>query len=203
MHIIEKLHRDDENHEVFVVCEGHKYRITTVDCGRLGLEEGVSLSDDAFEELSEAEARLACIQKAFVHLSYGDMSKKRLIEKLSRAFDKALCRETADLLEERGYLNDARLAERYAENYYEVRSYGPMRIKQELYAKGFSLDVIEQTLEPYRSMDHREKIAELLEQKFSRESLSDMAVKKKAVAWLNRCGYSWSDVSDVLNDYYQ
>lgn len=203
MHIIERVFRDDENHEAFVVCEGHKYRITTVDCGRLGIEEGVSLSDEMLEELTEAESRLACVQKAFVHLSYGDMSKKRLIEKLARVFDKTLCRETADLLEERGYINDTRLAERYAENYYEIRSYGPMRIKQELYAKGFSLDLIEQTLEPYRNMDHRDKIAELLEQKFSRENLADVSVKKKAVAWLNRQGYSWSDVSDVLNDYYE
>ncbi len=201
MHIIEKLFRDDENHEVFVVCEGHKFRITTVDCDRLGLEEGADVSDDKLLELTDAESRLACIQKSFVHLSYGDMSKKRLIEKLSRSFDKALCRETADLLEERGYLDDMRLAERYAENYYEIRSYGPMRIKQELYAKGFTPDVIEQALAPYHQMDHREKIAELLEKKYSRESLSDLSVKKKAVAWLNRNGYAWSDVSDVLNQY--
>ena len=201
MHVIDQVLRDDERHEVLLLCEGQKYRITTADCDQLGLEEGSALSDDELVKLSDADARLACIQKAFVHLSYGDVSKKRLVEKLSRAFDKALCHDVADLLEERGYLDDLRLAERYAENYYEIRSYGPTRIKQELFSKGFKSDVIEQALEPYQKMDHRNKIAELLQTKYSHESLQDYAIKKKAVAWLNRYGFAWSDISDVLNRY--
>ena len=100
-----------------------------------------------------------------------------------------------------GYLDDFRLAQRYTESYYDIRSYGPLRIKQELYGKGFSLDVIEQVLEPFYSMDHREKIEDLLQTKFSKNDLSDISIKKKAVAWLNRSGYTWSDVSDVLNQY--
>ena len=201
MYPIDKILRDDSRHEVLVVCGGHKYRITTADCDLLRLEEGMSLSDEEVNHIAEAENRLACIQKAFSLLSYGDMSKKRMTEKLCRHFEKSLCIEVADLLEERGYLNDFRLAQRYAENYYEIRSYGPMRLKQELFVKGFSHDVIEQTLEPYYQMDHRDKILDLLQSKFSREDLSDITAKKKAVAWLNRNGYTWSDISDVLNQF--
>jgi SOS response regulatory protein OraA/RecX len=50
-------------------------------------------------------------------------------------------------------------------------------------------------------MDHREKVTELLQQKFRGASFDDPAVKKKASAWLNRQGYGWSDISDVFNDY--
>lgn len=199
MHTIEKILRDDDRHETLVFCEGHQYRITIVDCNRLSLEEGINLSDESLEELCKCEMRLACIQKAFTHLSYGDMSKKRLTEKLRRSFDKELSAEIADLLEERGYLDDFRLAQRYADSYYEIRSYGPMRIKQELYGKGFSADVIERVMEHYHGLDHREKIAELLHTKYTPECLDNPDVKRKAVAWLNRLGYSWSDVSDVLN----
>lgn len=202
MYVVEKLLRNEEQHEAFVYCAGQRFRITLVDCERLAIEEGATLTEEIYEQLVAAEARLACIQKAFSFLSYGDLSKKRLIEKLRRKFDKALCEQTADLLEERGYLNDLQLAKRYADNYYEIRSYGPMRIKQELYGKGFCADVIEQALEPYISDDHREKILELLEKKFSREALADTTVRRKASAWLNRNGYSWSEISDAMNELY-
>lgn len=194
---VERVDRSDERHEAFVYCAG-RHRITISDCDRLGLEAGAILDEDGFALLLEAEQRLACVQKALSLLEYGDLSKRRMIEKLRMKFSPELAAETADLLEERGYLNDSALAKRYAENYYEVRAYGPMRIKQELYRKGFSMDVIEEALESYRTEDHREKITQLLLGKYSSEQLSDPAVRQKANAWLSRQGYSWSEISDVL-----
>lgn len=212
MYIVERLFRDEEKHEALVDCrpEGiatdaakpERFRITLADCDLLGLEAGVTLSEEAYEQLCGAQDRLACVQKAFVYLSYGDLSRKRLIEKLRRTFPPELCEQTADRLEERGYLDDLRLAERYAESYYEIRSYGPMRIRQELYGKGFSREVIEQVMEPYSELDHREKIAELLEKRFPRETLSDPAVRRKATDWLRRHGYGWSEISDVLREEF-
>ncbi|MBQ2254482.1 MAG: RecX family transcriptional regulator [Clostridia bacterium] len=201
MLVLEKLLRDEERKEATAYCGGNRFRITLYDCNRLELEQGMDVSDELLEQLEQADARLSCIQKGFTHLSYGDLSKKKLYEKLRRHYEPALCRETVDLFEERGYLNDLALAERYADNYYSLRSYGPMRIKQELYGKGFTPEVIDTVLEPYRSMDHREKVTELLQQKFRGASFDDPAVKKKASAWLNRQGYGWSDISDVFNDY--
>lgn len=198
MYPVERVLRDEEKHEALVTCASRRFRITLVDCDLLGIEPGAVLSEEIYAQLLDAEARLACVQKAFSFLSYGDLSRRRLVEKLRRTFPPALCEETAALLEERGYLDDARLAARYAESYYEIRSYGPARIKQELYGKGFSAEVIEQALEPYLALDHREKIEELLEKKFPAASLSDPAVRRKASDWLRRNGYDWSEISDAL-----
>ena len=204
MYIVERLFRDEEKHEALVDCKPEqggkpeRFRVTLADCDLLGLEVGVTLSEALYAELCSAQDRLACVQKAFVFLSYGDLSRKKLIEKLRRTFPPELCAQTADRLEERGYLNDLRLAERYAESYYEIRSYGPMRIRQELYGKGFSREVIEQVMEPYQELDHREKIAALLEKKYPRETLSDPAVRRKASDWLRRNGYNWTEISEVL-----
>lgn len=194
---VTRVDRSEERHEAFVYCGG-RHRITLVDCDRLGLEPGVILYEDGFDELIRAESRLACVQKALTLLEYGDVSKRRMIEKLRAKFPPELAVETADLLEERGYLDDLRLARRYAENYYEIRSYGPMRIKQELFRKGFSSDVIDEAIEPYRNLENREKITELLLKKYSPSQLSDPDVRRKANAWLSRQGYSWSEISDVL-----
>lgn len=208
MYTVERLFRDEERHEALVDCrpeqggKSERFRITLADCDLLELNAGAVLSEELYALLCDAQERLACVQKAFVFLSYGDLSRKRLIEKLRRSFPPELCEQTADRLEERGYLDDLRLAERYAESYYEIRSYGPMRIRQELYGKGFSREVIEQALEPYQELDHREKIAELLEKKYPREVLSDPAVRRKASDWLRRNGYGWTEISEVLREEF-
>ena len=206
MYTVVRLFRDEEKHEALVDCgceqggKPERFRVTLVDCDLLGLEVGVTFSEETYALLCDAQDRLACVQKAFVFLSYGDLSRRKLVEKLRRTFPPELCEQTADRLEKRGYLDDLRLAERYAESYYEIRSYGPMRIRQELYGKGFSREVIEQVIESYQGLDHREKIAELLEKKYSREELSDPAVRRKATDWLRRNGYGWTEISDVLRE---
>ncbi len=202
MYVVEKVLRDEERHEAFVYCAGHRFRITLVDQASIGIEQGSDLSEEAYILLQQAEERLACIQKAFSFLSYGDLSKRRLTEKLRRSFPKELSEETADLMEERGYLNDVELAKRYAQSYYDLRSYGPMRIKQELYGKGFSAETIEQVLEAYLSLDHSEKIKELLEQKFPSADLTKTEIRRKASAWLNRYGYDWQSVSAVFDTLF-
>ena len=203
MMIIKKISVDESRHEAIVFCDSSSYRITEYDCIRLSLAQGMELSEELLAEVQQSEMRLSCIQKAFSYLSYGDQSKKRLYEKLHRAFPAELCKEVVELMEERGYINDLRLADRYADNYYSLRSYGPLRIKQELHGKGFTYATIETVVEPYTALDHSEKIMELLGHKFSRISSADYTAKKKAVAWLNRQGYSWSDMSEAINMFFQ
>lgn len=194
---VERVERHEELHEAVVFCCG-SHRVAIADCDGLCPEAGVCLSGEEFERLLAAERRLACVQKALLFLEYGDCSRRRMLEKLKRSFPAPLCEETVSLLEERGYLDDRRLAERYAENYAVLRSYGPLRIRQELYGKGFSADVIEEVLAPYQAADHREGITELLLKKYTPEQLSEPSVRRKANAWLSRQGYSWADISDVL-----
>lgn len=90
MFVIERVFRDEERHEALVDCrpeegaasgagKSERHRITVVDCDRLGLAPGVLLSEEAYALLLEAKERLACVQKAFSHLSYGDLSRKRQI----------------------------------------------------------------------------------------------------------------------------
>ena len=203
MTLIDKVTLDESRHEASIRCNGTSHRITAYDCNRLSLEDGLEVNEELLDEILQSETRLSCIQKAFSYLSYGDQSKKRLYEKLHRTFPSTLCAEVVALMEERGYIDDLRLAERYADNYYSIRSYGPLRIKQELRGKGFTYDTIETVLEPYETLDHSDKIQMLLSQKFLHVRADDYSARKKAVAWLNRQGYSWSDMSETLNSFFQ
>ncbi len=199
-YLIESIDKNPDRHEAVVECLG-AHTITILECDLLGLEEGMVLSEEQFDALIHAEQWLSCIQKALSYLDYGDCSKRRMVEKLRKTHELSICREVTDYLEEKGYINDLALAERYAENYYSVRGYGPMRIKQELYGKGFPKAVIEQVMDAYAGLDYSETVRELLLKKYGEEQLKDPAVRRKASAWMSRQGYSWSMISDVLQSF--
>ena len=54
----------------------------------LGFSEGDWLGDGELEAVCKAAERLRCIRKAMDCLSYGDMSGKKLLGKLTPRFDK-------------------------------------------------------------------------------------------------------------------
>jgi alanine racemase len=140
-YIIEKVLLDSEKHEANIVCSGNSYLITQTDFESLGLSEGETLDEERFEQLCEADNKLSCIKKAFTHLSYGDMSAKKLTDKLCAKFDKQIVSEIIELLKKHGYLNDTSLAGKYAKSFYEFKHWGPGRIKSDLYARGFSKEI--------------------------------------------------------------
>lgn len=206
MYIVERLKVAEARHEVTAVLrpEGggtaETVRLTVPDCEALGLAEGAVLSEESRDAVLEAAEKLACVQKALSLLSYGDYSSRRLTEKLRRHFPPEVCARTVALLKERGYVDDDRLAARYAKCYARIRCYGPARIRQELFGKGFSADVIARAVEPYAEEDHGERIAELLERKFPSADFSDPVVRRKASDFLRRSGYGWEEISSYFRE---
>ena len=198
--LITSIVQNPDRHEAVVECAG-RHTITILACERMHLEEGMSLSEEAFDALIHEEKWLSCIQKALTYLDYGDVSKKRMVEKLHKHFDRDICLEVTDYLEEKGYINDLALAERYAENYYLVRKYGPLRIKQELYGKGFPSEVINQVMESYQDIDYTECIWDLIESHYPNLNYKDPAAVRKVSSWLARLGYPWYMVSDVIQHF--
>lgn len=201
MYIINGIRRDDNSNEAVVLCGGESYRITVHDLKILGFEEGETVGDDEVEALVEATERLACIKKAFDFLSYGDLSEKQLRDKLCRKFPKELADEVAALFVERGYVDDAKLAERYAETFYEFKNMGLGRIRNELYRRGISRDNIEDVLSKYQHEDQSERIEEFICKKYDVNRLDDIKYRQKVYAGAVRAGFSGSDVADVLRKF--
>ncbi len=201
MYLITDIRRNDDSNEAFVYCEGQRYHITVHDLELIGIEEGDNIGDDEIELLSEAHERLSCIKKAFDYLSYGDLSEKQLRDKLSRKFPKELATDVACLFVERGYVNDARLAERYAETFYEFKNMGLTRIKNELYKRGISREDIENAIAKYEYEDQSERIEEFVRKKYDVSKLNDIKYRQKVYAGALRAGFSGTDVGDFLRNF--
>ena len=201
MYTIDRILRDDGSNEAVVICGGESYRITIRDLEALCLEEGANADEGIIEELQEGAERLSCIKKAFDFLSYGDLSEKQLRDKLCRKFNKELSADVAALFVERGYVNDARLAERYAETFYEFKNMGIGKIKNELYRRGISREDIENAVAKYELDDQTERIKEFINKKYDVDKMDDIKYRQKVYAGALRAGFSGSDVGDVIRNF--
>ena len=81
---------DESAHEGELLVDGARYRVTEADYRSLGFAEGDFLDESALEAVCTAAERLRCIRKAMDCLSYGDMSGKKLLGKLTGRFDREL-----------------------------------------------------------------------------------------------------------------
>ncbi|MBO4452442.1 MAG: RecX family transcriptional regulator, partial [Clostridia bacterium] len=193
--------RSDGSNEVFVRCQGEGFYITSHDAEILGLTEGERIDEETFNALNEARERLLCIKKAFDHLSYGDLSKRQLRDKLRKKFPPRLCEDVAELFAERGYINDARLAERYAETFYEFKNMGLGKIREQLFRRGISREDIDNALSKYENENQYDRIREFINKKYDPERFGDEKYRRKVYAGAVRAGFSGSDVADVLRNY--
>lgn len=201
MYNIDAIYRDENSNEAVVICDKKSYRITVHDLECLDFSEQDIIDDDALDLLEQAVLRLSCIKKAFDFLSYGDLSKKQLRDKLCRKFDKELAEDVALLFEERGYIDDARLAERYAETFYEFKNMGLQRIRNELYKRGISREIIELVLEKYENCDQTDRIYEFIRRKYDVAKLDDIKYRQKVYAGALRAGFSGIDVGEILRNF--
>lgn len=201
MFSVARILRDDNSNEATVICNNCSYRITVHDLDVIGIEEGDEIEEDVIESLTMAVDRLACIKKAFDFLSYGDLSEKQLFVKLCRKFPKELSADVAALFVERGYVNDALLAERYAETFYEFKNMGIGRIKNELYKRGISKENIDEALAKYEYLDQSDRIEEFIRKKYDIARLDDIKYRQKVYTGAVRAGFSGSDIIDVISKF--
>ncbi len=201
MYKITSVFRDENSNEATVICNGEKYRLTVHDLDVLSVEENDCVDDELLLKLTEAAERLSCIKKAFDFLSYGDLSEKQLRDKLSRRFPKELSADVATLFVERGYVNDARLAERYAETFYEFKNMGIGRIRNELYRRGISRENIEDAIAKYEYEDQSERILAFIVKKYDVTKMNDIKYRQKVYSGALRAGFKGEDIGDVIRRF--
>lgn len=199
MYKIDRILLDENKHEADIACAGEQFLITQADLERIHIIESEEISDEQYEQLCEADSRLACIKKAFSFLSYNDMPAKKLADKLSANFDKNTVSDVVELLKERKYLNDAELASRYAKSFYECKLWGPIRIKNDLFSRGFSRDDIDEACHFLEETEHKENVLRILREKFGTDLEKIVLQKQKICAYLYRMGYAYGDISDAMN----
>ncbi|MBR6794439.1 MAG: regulatory protein RecX [Clostridia bacterium] len=155
---------------------------------------GAPFGEEEVEALTFAAELIPAREKAYQYLGYGDLSRKRLYEKLTRFGIRAEVAEaTCDQMEERGYVDDSKLALRLAVRFAEGKYWGPRRILPELLQRGIPMEEAREAVDALE-VDFTESVRHHLETKYRNYDLKDRKVRQKVVQGLLRLGFDYEDI---------
>lgn len=164
-----------------------------------GLKPGQEITDERLHELiCQSDARRAQ-EKALYLLEYRARSKKELRDRVARATSRDAAEKAVARLEELGLVDDKSYAKSLASELFGRKCYAASRVRYELMKKGIGRELAETVLAE-TAPDPQEKLRELVGHKY-RRALRDEAGRRRTAAALQRLGYRWDDIKDVLNEY--
>ncbi|MFT6389858.1 MAG: regulatory protein [Cellvibrionaceae bacterium] len=133
---------------------------------------------------------------------YGDYTSKTLMQKANVLFkeDTSFNEEALNHLLERGIVDDLRYAKRLTLSYSE-KNIGPNKIKQKLYTKGFTSQIIDVCVESINNTeeDYLDKALALKFKKFGEPPIVDEKLKQKALRHLIGQGFSYSIANKAIS----
>jgi len=116
-----------------------------------------------------------------------------------RGVAKAVVDATLDKLRGFNFIDDETFARNWALSRAQSQGYGPRRIEQELKNKGVVDAVIRAVIKEIFDQEDEEKRARtILQKKFSSENFQEPRVLRRAVALLQRRGYSSKVIFNLL-----
>ncbi len=178
--------------------QGERYtlRLLTLSCEELSLAVG-EIFETEWKALESAEALCRAVIKSTELLGYGSMSRRRLEQKLTaRGFSREISSRAVEYMAARGYLDDADAAERFARRGVD-KLWGPRRIKEDLFARGFTAEVIENTLSDLEDVDFAANCAAVIRKKYGGVP-KDMPARRKLAAALVRQGYTSEHINRAV-----
>ena len=120
----------------------------------------------------------------------------------SKGYSAARSLQTLAKLRASRYTGDQSFARDWARSRADARGYGPIKIEQELRAKGVDESVILAALrETFAGSYETHKAQESLRKQFGSENLQDPKTLRRAAAFLQRRGYSETVILDVLRPH--
>ena len=156
---------------------------------------GREIDDDELKDIIDKSNERRAKEKALWLISYRSHSKKELFDKLKRGFDEASAQKAVDRMEELGLINDEEFARLYARKLVNGKKMSVKAAEFELYRKGIDKITAEQVLGELE-YDPQTQIIEFITKKY--KNINDEKIKRRAVAALQRKGYSWEEIKQAI-----
>lgn len=165
-----------------------------------GVKIGQEITDEELHRLIQDSDTRRASEKALYLLEFRSHSKKELSDKIARtAASREAAEAAADRMEELGLVDDTAYAKGLAKTMIVNKQYGLHRVRYELRHKGIDNDIIDEILGEYEDEDFSDTIRTFLDKKYP-DYAEDPAVRRRAIAALQRRGYGWDDISRAVED---
>ena len=177
-----------------------EYKITTdVEFWALNyINDGTDISDEEWAELVDKIGYRKAFNKCADLLSRRDHSVKELRDKLLRTVDEASADKAIDKYIEMGYLDDEKFAKALAEHLYTVKNYSDSHVKQELFKRGISRDIVNEIVDSAEN-DSVQSVITIINKKYLNK-LNIEGGREKVIAAMMRKGFSYSDIKSALDE---
>ena len=178
--------------------EGEKLLIDREILRRCGIGIGTELEAKEVEELTFVSESYRAKERAVWYLSKADTTEKALFEKLCRNFSQKAAAFAVAQMVKKGYLNDQRFAENYANSLIN-RNVSKRAALGKMLQKGVPLDIAKEVLAKSQEDESLAALA-LLETKYKNKLKSEDGIRK-TIAALARRGFSYSDIKTALEEF--
>jgi len=107
------------------------------------IQKGTQLTRDLFHQLTTSEEYQSVKDRCYKLLSGRDHGAEELKRKLiNKGFSASMCEQVVSEFRQKDLLNDRTYASKFAHDKYELKQWGPKKIKSALFKKGVPKDVI-------------------------------------------------------------
>lgn len=188
-----------------------KYILSAADFKRLKItysgdesEFPKEVSDNIRNELSEYAEKLRCVKYLQWYIqSYGEKSVKRLLEKCrENGYSNEISEAATALLIKYNVIDEIAACKRRITVYAEDKLFGKYRIKQELFAKGYSKKSVEVAFEDCETDFYENAVA--MYAKLTKNGVpKDYHEKKKLCDKMVRYGYSYDEIKFASSVEYE
>lgn len=190
-------HSKGRGKKVHILIDG-EYQITTdIDFWAENFyKDGEDITEEEWKNLTDKIYYKKAVDKCYDLLSRRDHSVKELKAKLLRTVDEENADKAIQRMLDYGYLDDEKYALNLVSYLSKTKNMSCAFIKQELYKRGISSDIISYALEDIE-IDNVSSIVSLLRSKYATRLSADDG-EKKVIAALMRKGFSYSDIRNAF-----
>lgn len=202
MRVITKIARQKNNPERYNIYLNEEYAFPVDEAIliQFGLTKGKILEPFEIEEIAYEDEIRKAFNAGLNYLSYQMRSEHEVKKKLlDKGFGEAVILEAIQKLRNYGFLDDATYSKALLETKKRTMKKGPRAIRQDLKKKGIEKRLQDDVLETFTYEEQLKLALELAEKTVRSEKVkTPTQVKQKIQDLLMRKGYSFSIVSDVL-----
>ena len=204
VHIITKIEHKKKSPLVSIFLDsGSTLTLDASLATQAGLRKGLALSKEQLADLEIGDGKRRIRDKAYQLLAARAHSRKELQKKLTqRGFHPKLVNAVLSELEKNRLVDDAEFARLFARSRLNNKPMGKRLLRRELWQKGLSDEIVDQTLtEVFEERSQAELARGLAEKRQARYAHLEGARRRRRLAdLLLRRGFDWGLVKEVVEE---
>ena len=162
-------------------------------------DEPTELTTEQYDKIEHAMKKTDAVKRGLNLLSFSQNTRRTLFEKLvQRGFSKEIAWDAVTFLHECGYMDEYGMACDVIEDMATRRRFGPLKIKNELFTKGFPTDIVARAMEE-TDVDFIAGCVGRIEDLGGLAALSGRDGRFKTFSALSRAGYTMDEIREAIN----